>query len=310
MQLPFQLTILGSSSAVPTSQRYPTAQVLNALGRFFLIDCGEGTQHQLRKNKISFGKINHIFISHLHGDHIFGLIGLISTQTLLGRKTDLHIYANSELQKFIQFQLDFLGVEDPGFRLVFHPLNFKKEQLIFEDKRMTVTSFPLNHRIPCNGFLFREKAKEPNIIKEQIKKYDIPIREIKHIKAGADFTTSDGKLIKNEDLTILATKARSYAFCSDTAYFEKIVHVVKGVDLLYHEATFTDSEKEVAQMTFHSTAKDAAQIAKLAGVGKLLIGHFSARYKHPEMILEEARSIFPETYAVYEDEQYSLEHDQ
>ncbi|HKJ42672.1 MAG TPA: ribonuclease Z [Sunxiuqinia sp.] len=310
MQLPFELTILGSSSAVPTSKRYPTAQVLNALGRFFLIDCGEGTQHQIRKNKLSFGKINHIFISHLHGDHIFGLIGLISTQILLGRRNDLHIYANSNLQKLIQFQLDFLGNEELGFRLVFHPLNFKKKQLIYEDKRVTVTSFPLNHRIPCNGFLFREKAKEPNIIKEMVKKYRIPIKEIKNIKAGANFTTSKGDRIKNEDLVVPAPKARSYAFCSDTAYFEQLVPIIKGVDLLYHEATFADSEKEIAQMTFHSTAKDAAKIAQQAGVGKLLIGHFSARYKNPELLLEEARSIFPETDAVFEDDQYSVKHDQ
>ena len=310
MQMPFQLTILGSSSAVPTSKRYPTAQVLNALGRFFLIDCGEGTQHQMRKNKISFGKLNHIFISHLHGDHIFGLIGLISTQILLGRKNDLHIFSHSELQKLIQFQLDFLGVAEPGFRLVFHPLNFKKEQLIFEDKKMTVTAFPLYHRIPCSGFLFREKTKEPNIRKDLVKKYKIPIKEIKNIKSGADFMNEEGQLIKNEDLTIKPAKPRSYAFCSDTAFSEKIIPIIKGVDLLYHEATFAESEQKVARATFHSTAKDAAKIAKLAGVKKLLIGHFSARYKQPEVILKEARSIFPETYAVNEDEVYSVFQDQ
>ena len=306
MQMPFQLTILGSSSAMPTSKRYPTAQVLNVLGRFFLIDCGEGTQHQIRKNKIGFGKLNHIFISHLHGDHFFGLIGLISTQVLLGRKNDLHIYAHSELQRLIQFQLDFLGTENLGFRLVFHPLNFKKEQEIFVDDKLSITSFPLHHRIACCGFLFREKPKEPNIRKEQIKKYNIPIREIKNIKAGAGFITEKGKMIKNINLITPPPKPRSYAFCSDTAYLERIVPIIKDVDLLYHEATFAESEKELAKQTFHSTGKEAAQIAKLAGAGKLLIGHFSARYKQADTILDEAKSIFPETYAVNEDEVYQV----
>lgn len=306
MQMPFQLTILGSSSALPTSKRYPTAQVLNVLGRFFLIDCGEGTQHQLRKNKIGFGRLNHIFISHLHGDHFFGLIGFISTQVLLGRTNDLHIYAHSELQRYIQFQIEFLKIEELGFRLIFHPLNFKKEQVIFDDEKLSITSFPLNHRIPCCGFLFREKLKEPNIKKGQLKKYKIPIREIKNIKAGADFITEKGVVIPNKDLVIPPSKPRSYAFCSDTAYHETIVPVIRDVDLLYHEATFRDSEKELAQTTFHSTGKQAAQIALQAKANRLLIGHFSSRYKETEQILTEAQSIFPETYAVNEGEVYKV----
>lgn len=304
--MPFQLTILGSSSAMPTSKRYPTAQVLNVLGRFFLIDCGEGTQHQIRKNKINFGKLNHILISHLHGDHFFGLIGLISTQVLLGRKNDMHIYSHSELQRYIQFQLDFLGIKEMAFRLIFHPLNFKKKQVIFDDAKLSITSFPLHHRISCCGFLFEEKQKEANIRKDQLQKYKIPIREIKSIKAGADFITEKGKQIKNIDLIIPPSKPRSYAFCSDTAYFEKIIPIIKHVDLLYHEATFTESEKKLAQSTFHSTGKEAAQIAKLAEVSKLLIGHFSARYTNTELILEEAKSIFPNTFAVNEDDTYTV----
>jgi ribonuclease Z len=307
MQMPFELTILGSSSAVPTSKKYPTAQVLNVLGRFFLIDCGEGAQHQLRKNKFGFGKLNHIFISHLHGDHFFGLIGFISTQVLLGRKNDLHVFAHSELQRYTKFQLDFLGFEELGFQLIFHPLNFRKEQVIFDDEKITVTSFPLNHRVSCCGFLFREKLREPNVKKEQLKEYKIPIKEIKEIKAGADFVTTEGMVIKNKDLVIPSPKPRSYAFCSDTAYYEKIVPVVQGVDLLYHEATFTEAEKDLAKTTFHSTGKDAAEIAKLANAGKLLIGHFSNRYKDTQVVLDEARSIFPETYAVTEDDIYSVE---
>ncbi|WP_299580265.1 ribonuclease Z [uncultured Sunxiuqinia sp.] len=306
MQMPFQLTILGSSSAMPTSLRYPTAQVLNVLGRFFLIDCGEGTQHQIRKNKISFGRIDHIFISHLHGDHFFGLIGYISTQVLLGRTKDLHIYAHSELQRYTQFQQDFLGMGELGFRLVFHPLNFKKPQVILDDVKLTVTSFPLKHRIPCCGFLFQEKEKEPNIRKEQLKFYQIPIREIKNIKDGADFTTEDGEIIPNKKLVIPAPKPRSYAFCSDTAYTEKILPVIQHVDLLYHEATFAESEKEMAKTTFHSTGKEAALIAQKAQAGQLLIGHFSARYKEPTSILKEAQSIFPNTKAVNEGDVYSV----
>ncbi|MGQ7869269.1 ribonuclease Z [Sunxiuqinia sp. sy24] len=306
MQMPFQLTILGSSSAMPTSSRYPTAQVLNVLGRFFLIDCGEGTQHQIRKNKVGFGRLDHVFISHLHGDHFFGLIGFISTQVLLGRTKDLHIYAHSELQRYTQFQLDFLGMDELGFRLVFHPLNFKKPQLILDDEKLSITSFPLNHRIPCCGFLFREKAKEPNIKKGQLKKYQIPIREIKNIKTGADFTTEQGEIIPNKNLVTPAPTPRSFAFCSDTAYHEQILPVIEGVDLLYHEATFAESEKEMAKTTFHSTGKEAALIAQKARVGQLLVGHFSARYKQVDSILEEAKSIFANTHAIAEGEVYPI----
>ncbi|WP_423127867.1 ribonuclease Z [Gaoshiqia sp. Z1-71] len=304
--MPFQLTILGSSSAMPTSSRYPTAQALNVLGRFFLIDCGEGTQHQIRKNKISFGKLNHILISHLHGDHFFGLIGLISTLILLGRKNDLHIYAHSGLQEYTQFQLNFLGITDPGFRLVFHPLNFKRTQRIYEDEKLSITSFPLKHRIACCGFRFDEKPAAPNIRKDQVKSHRIPVRDIKRIKAGEDFISDDGTRIPNSQLVIAPPKARSYAYCSDTAYHEKIVEAVEGVDMLYHEATFADGDNKLAKETFHSTGSQAARIAQMAQARKLLIGHFSARYKKPEIILNEARSIFPETYVAEENQQHTI----
>ncbi|MGQ8338294.1 ribonuclease Z [Sunxiuqinia sp. A32] len=306
MQLPFELTILGSSSAMPTSSRYPTAQVLNVLGRFFLIDCGEGTQLQLRKNKISFSKINHILISHLHGDHIFGLIGLISTQVLMGRKNDLHIYAHSQLQEYIEFQLKFLGTTEMSYKLIFHPLNFKKPQIIFNDEKLTITSFPLNHRISCCGFRFDENPKEPNIIKEKIKEYNIPIKEIKNIKAGSDFIRKDGTVIPNQDLVLPPTKCRSYTFCSDTKYNEKIIETIKGTDLLYHEATFADSDKAIAEDTFHSTGSQAAMIAKKADVGKLLIGHFSSRYKSVQLILNEAKAIFQNTEEAVDGNSYHI----
>jgi ribonuclease Z len=304
--LKFQLTILGSSSATPTSQRYPTAQVLHVPGRSFLIDCGEGTQHQIRINKINFTRISHVLISHLHGDHFFGLIGLISSQVLLGRKNDLHIYAHSELQRYTRFQLDFLEMGDPGFRLFFHPLNFKKPQLIFENEKMSISSFPLKHRIPCCGFRFDEKPLLPNLIKEQIKKFQIPIRDMKHIKAGEDFMTATGEIIHNNQLVMPPKKPRSYAYCSDTAYSKKVAAAVNDVDLLYHEATFAESERKIASETFHSTGVQAARIAKLANARKLLIGHFSARYKTTDIILSEARTIFPETYAVSDNETYSI----
>ena len=303
-QMPFQLTILGSSSATPTSERYPTAQVLNVLGQFFLIDCGEGTQHQIRKNNISLLKINNIFISHLHGDHFFGLIGIIATMGLMGRKTDLHIYAHSELQKYTASQIKYLKMEDLGYQLIFHPLNFKKSQTIFENKKIIVKSFPLKHRIDCCGFRFDEKPREPNIIKEQIDRYNIPIRSIKDIKAGKDFVTETGDIIQNSKLVRKPLKPRSYAFCSDTCYFENIVEQIKKVDLLYHEATFAQAEKELAKKTFHSTAKQAAKIASLAKVKKLLIGHFSARYKDTKILQNEARTIFRNSFAVKENRTY------
>ncbi|MGE4587888.1 MAG: ribonuclease Z [Mangrovibacterium sp.] len=302
----FQLTILGSSSATPTSERYPTAQVLQVPGRSFLIDCGEGTQLQLRRNRINFSRISHVLISHLHGDHFFGLIGLISSFHLLGRKNELHIFSHSELQRYIRFQLEFLGMEDPGFRLIFHPLNFKHQQRIWEDNRLSIRSFPLNHRVPCCGFRIDEKPKQPNLIKTQLDKYAIPISERKKIKAGGDFLTTKGERIPNNQLVIPARKPRSYAYCSDTTYNEITATYVQEVDLLYHEATFAGNYSQTASATGHSTASDAARIARLARARKLLIGHFSSRYKDTSPLLAEARSIFPATYAVSDNETYLI----
>ncbi len=303
--MPFELTILGSSSALPTSERYPTAQVLNVLGRFFLIDCGEGTQIQLRRLKIKMNKIKHIFISHLHGDHYFGLIGLLSTLSMLGFKNDLHIYAHSELPKLIQPQLDYMKGE-LDFKLIFHPLNFKKPQQIFKDKKVEICSFPVKHSVPTCGFLFKELPKSANIIKEQINKYKIPIRDIQKIKDGSNFTTEEGKIILNSQLTTPAPNPRSYAFCTDTAYHEPIIRTIKGVDLLYHEATFLHDMNDWAQQTKHSTAQQAATIAQKAGVKKLIIGHFSARYKNITPLVDEAREIFPETYPAHDGDNFTI----
>lgn len=303
--MPFELTILGSSSAIPTFERYPTAQVLNVLERFFLIDCGEGTQIQLRKLKIKIGRINHIFISHLHGDHYFGLVGLISTMSLLGYKNDIHIYSHSELKTLINGQLNNLKRE-LKFAVVFHPLNMKKPQVLFEDEKVVVSSFPVKHSIPTCGFLFREKQNLPNIKKERIEKYQIPIKNIQAIKEGADFISESGETILHKNLTTPPKKPRSYAFCTDTAYFEPIIDSVQNVDLLYHESTFLNDKKSLAIQTLHSTAEQAATIAKKANVKQLLIGHFSNRYKTLEGFLTEARTIFPETYLATDGEKYKV----
>lgn len=303
--MPFELTILGSNSALPTSDRYPTAQVLNILGRFFLIDCGEGTQIQLRRNKINFSKIKHIFISHLHGDHYYGLIGLISTMNLLGLKTDIHIYAPSEIKNLLQPQLDFIK-GGMIVNLIFHPLNFKKTQLIFSDKRVEVFSFPLKHSISTCGFLFREQKKQANIKKEMVQEYEIPIARIKEIKLGADFVTPEGKIISNEKLTTPPPTPRSYAFCTDTAFHTPAAEIIKNADLLYHEATFLEAMHDLAHKTLHSTTIDAANMAKLANVKKLLIGHFSARYNDIKLFEKEAKTVFENTEAAKEGKTYKI----
>ncbi|WP_303918086.1 ribonuclease Z [Draconibacterium sediminis] len=301
----FELTILGSNSALPTSNRYPTAQVLDVPGRCFLIDCGEGTQIQLRRNKISFSKIRHIFISHLHGDHYYGLIGLLSTMNLLGVKSDVHIYAPSELKTLIQPQLDFIRGE-MSIKPIFHPLNLKKPQTVFENKNIEVLSFPVKHSIPTVGFLFREKPKQANIKKEMIKAYNIPLAKIKDIKAGADFETEDGRLIPNEKLTTPPPKPKSYAFCTDTAFHPPIAEIISGVDLLYHEATFLEELKDLAEKTLHSTARQAAEMAKLSNASKLLIGHFSSRFKKLENFKTEAREVFKNTELAIEGKKYII----
>lgn len=301
----FELTILGSNSALPTSNRYPTAQVLEVPGRCFLIDCGEGTQMQIRRNRISFSKIKQIFISHLHGDHFYGLIGLISTMNLMGIKHDLHIYAPSELKDLLQPQLNHIRGE-LSLKLIFHPLNFKKPQTIFEDKKIEVVSFPVKHSMPTSGFLFREKQKPANIKKELVKAYNIPIAQIKEIKAGADFITEDGRTILNEALVTPPPHAKSYAFCTDTAFYPPIAETIQGVDMLYHETTFLHNMQELAHKTNHSTTKEAAEMAKLCGAKKLLIGHYSARFKKVEAFVEEAKEVFENVEASIEGRTYQI----
>lgn len=290
----FELTILGCSSATPTSTRNPTAQLLNIAERFFLIDCGEATQIQLRKFKLKFQRINHIFISHLHGDHYLGLIGLLSSMHLLGRTVDLHLYCPPELEEIIEVQFKHSQTY-LRFKIVYHHHKFIANDLIFEDNKVEVRTILLNHRIPCCGFLFTEKPLLANISKETIQKYDIPVEQILAIKGGADFITNEGELIPNSNLVSNKLKPRSYAYCSDTSYDERIIEVIKGVDLLYHEATFLNEMLPRAKETFHSTALQAATIAQKAEVHQLMIGHYSARYRDLQPLLEEAQTVFSNT---------------
>jgi ribonuclease Z len=297
--IPFELTILGTSSALPTSKRYPTAHVLNVRERFFLIDCGEGTQLQIRKYGVKLSRINHIFISHLHGDHYFGLIGLLSTFALLGRKNDLHIYSHSELPEILKTQLEYLG-EDIDFKIIWHPLNYKKPAVILDNGVVSVTSFPVKHRIPCCGFLFCEKPLTLNIIKEKIAEFKIPLRDIQHIKNGSDFIDEAGNIIPNSVLTIRKNLPRKYAFITDTMYLPELSELLQGVDLLYHEATYDRRLQKRLGETFHSTAEQAALLAKASNARQLVIGHFSARYKEVDLLLDEATAIFPNTIAAEE----------
>lgn len=290
----FELTILGSSSATPLINRHPSAQVLKYHERFFLIDCGEGTQMQMLQYKIKMSKIQHILISHLHGDHYLGLLGLLFTMHLNGRTEELHVYGQPELMDIIDLQLK-LSNTILRFTLIFHPVQHYRSVVIYEDDELIISTIVLNHRIPCTGFLFREKTKPLKINMDVVGKYDIPISKLNHLKEGKDFVDTDGNVIKNEIFTMPASPLRSYAYCSDTIYDEEIIPYIKNADLLYHEATFGEEMKARAKITFHSTAHEAATIATKAGVKKLLIGHFSARYKDLQPLLDEAQMVFKNT---------------
>ena len=290
----FELHILGCGSALPTVKHYPSSQVLSMRGKNFMIDCGEGAQLQLRRSKVKFHNLGHVFISHLHGDHCFGLIGLISTFDLLGRNADLHIYSPRGLEELMRPQLDFF-CRGNSFKVVFHTFSTKNSAVIYEDRSVKVTTVPLKHRMPCCGFLFEEQGNLPHIRRDMIDFLNIPLYAINNIKNGEGWTTEDGKVYTHEQLTQPAEPARSYAYLSDTAFVPQNAEIVKGVDLLFHEATFAESEKLRAQQTLHSTATEAAEFAKLAKVKKLVIGHFSSRYDDDTILLKEAKQTFPNT---------------
>ncbi|MFY8009938.1 MAG: ribonuclease Z [Flavobacterium sp.] len=287
-----KLTLLGCYAATPRTITNPTAQVLEIRNRMFLIDCGEGTQVQLRKNKLKFSKINHIFISHLHGDHLYGLVGLISTFMLLNRQTDLHVYGPKGIKEIILLQLRYSN-SFTGYNLYFHELESKESEVIFEDDKVIVKTIPLQHRIYTNGFLFQEKPKERKLNVEAVEYYQIDKAYYRKIKYGGDITLDNGKIIPNAELSFDPEATKSYAFCSDTVYNEAIVPLIQNVDVLYHEATFLESEADKAEKTMHSTAKQAATIAKLANVKHLVLGHYSTRYSSIELFQQEAETIFP-----------------
>lgn len=301
----FRLTILGTSSALPTSDRNPTAHVLNVHERLFLIDCGEGTQMQMRRYRIRFGRINHIFISHLHGDHFFGVYPLLSTYNLMGRKTALHLYAPAPAEDLITRHLADFDIH-LGFELKVHTVSGRSMRKVLDDKKAEVFSFPLKHRIPTYGYLFREKMADRNMIKEKISEYGLTVEEIGTARRGGDIIREDGTVISCSEVTLEPRKPASFAFCSDTGWFKKLSSYVSGVDLLYHEATFGDDNDGLAVKTRHSTASHAAKVALAAGAAKLLLGHFSARYRSPVTLEEEARRIFPDCEAAREGVTYEI----
>lgn len=283
------VTILGNNSAVPSHGRHPTAQIVQTADHIMLIDCGEGTQMRMNQYKIRKSKINHIFISHLHGDHYFGLIGLLNSYALNNRIQTLHIYAPPQLESVIQVQMDITGNEFP-YKIYFHTLS--REEVIFEDKKLSVECFKVQHRIPCWGFLFREKKNLRKLDIRRVRKYKVPSSFLESLHKGMDYVTPDNEVIKNEWLTTPGDPSKSYAFCADTSYYEPICEKVKGVDLIYHEATYlADLEKKAAER-YHSTSVQAATIAQKAGAKKLLMGHFSSMYDCLEKFAEEASAIF------------------
>jgi len=290
----FEVNILGCGSAVPTARHFLSSQVINLRDKLFMIDCGEGTQLQFRNLKLKFHRLNRIFISHLHGDHCFGLPGLISTLGMLGRTADLPIYAPSDAEILFKPILNYFCKELP-YKVLFHSFNPAENELIFEDHTLKVSTIPLNHRTPCAGFLFEEKPTSPHIIREMIDFYQIPVSQIAAIKNGNDFVTRDGTVITNRMLTRSAEPPRRYAYCLDTAYYEKIIPIIEGVDLLYHEATFSHQDIIRAKETYHSSARQAALIAQAAHVKQLVIAHFSTRIADETILLNEAREVFPNT---------------
>lgn len=304
----FEVTILGSNSALPAHGRFPTSQIVNYNDRLFLVDCGEGAQIQLSRYKIKTGKIEHVFISHMHGDHYFGLIGLITSYNLNRRTAALNIYGPEGLEQIINLQLHYSNTT-LVFPLHFHVVKPENGAVVYEDDQLKVTSVEMIHRIPCSGFIFQEKINDLNIRKEKLEELDIPFENIPSIKKGNDWTAPDGTIVPNSELTLPKPTERRYAFCTDTLYTETILPYIEGVELLYHEATFDASREARAVETFHTTSIGAAEIARKAKAGQLVIGHFSSRYREPEMesLVAESRTIFPNTHLAIEGTTFPVE---
>ena len=290
----FEVNILGCGSALPTTRHFASSQVVNIREKLFMVDCGEAAQLQLRRSKLKFSRLNHIFISHLHGDHCFGLMGLISTFGLLGRTATLHIYAHKELERLLEPQLEFF-CKGMSYQVEFHAIDPTKAEVIYDDRSVSISTIPLRHRMPTCGFLFQEKQTPNHIIRDMVDFYKVPVFELNRIKNGEDYVTPDGTVVPNNRLTIPSDPPRSYAYCSDTIYHKGIIPQIKGVNLLFHEGTFAQAELARAKETFHTTAMQAAEIAKEAEVKQLVIGHFSARYEDESILLKEAQSVYPNT---------------
>ena len=290
----FNINILGCGSALPTTRHLATSQIVDLRDKLYMIDCGEGTQVQMRRMRVRFGRLAHIFISHLHGDHCFGLPGLISTLGMLGRTGELVVHGPKEVETYLRPMMDLFcrGME---FEVRFNPVDTRSHSLVMEDRSLSVYSIPLKHRIPTCGYLFAEKPKEAHIIREMTDLYQVPVRCMKDIKQGQDYVTPEGEVIPNSRLTRPAAPPKRYAFCSDTAYNRSIIPIIEGADLLYHEATFAECDLVRAKETFHSTARQAAEIARDAHVKRLVIGHYSARYEDLSELHREAEAVFPGT---------------
>ena len=290
----FNINILGCGSALPTTRHLATSQIVDLRDKLYMIDCGEGTQVQMRRMRVRFGRLAHIFISHLHGDHCFGLPGLISTLGMLGRTGELVVHGPKEVETYLRPVMDLFcrGME---FEVRFNPVDTRSHSLVMEDRSLSVYSIPLKHRIPTCGYLFAEKPKEAHIIREMTDFYQVPVRCMKDITQGQDYVTPEGEVVPNSRLTRPAAPPKRYAFCSDTAYNRSIIPIIEGADLLYHEATFAECDLARAKETFHSTARQAAEIARDAHVKRLVIGHYSARYEDLSELHREAEAVFPGT---------------
>ena len=288
---PFKIHILGCGSALPTLKHNASSQLIEMRGKCFMVDCGEGAQMQFRRSHIHFSKLNAIFISHMHGDHCFGLMGLLSTLGMLGRTSKLRIYAPKDYEPLFRQQVEFF-MQTMEYEMEMIPVDTEKQQVIYEDHSLTVETVPLQHRVPCCGFIFREKPTLPHIRRDMIGYYGIPVSQINNIKNGADWTNEDGDVIPNARLVQPADSPRSYAYCSDTRFVPGLKEKVKGVTVLYHESTYTAEQEDRAKIYYHSTARQAATIAAGARVGTLLLGHYSARYNDEQVLLQEAKAVF------------------
>ncbi len=298
--------VLGSNAAVPAVGRLPSSHLLNLNDKYYLLDCGEGAQLQLRKYHIKLQRMQHVFISHLHGDHYFGLIGLLTTMHLLGRKKSLNIYSPTGLKEIIEVQFRYSGTQ------LSYPVNYiefsgEAGEVLINDATVRITTLPMKHSIFCCGFLFEEKKKLRSVNKEALKKYKIPVKSIQSIKEGADYQDSEGNIIDNEEITSDPPETKRFAYCTDTAYNKKLVPLIKDIDMLYHEATFSADLQNRAKETMHSSTADAARIAKESSVKKLIAGHFSARYKETDQLLKELRSVFPDSYIAEQGEEYKAD---